>query len=303
MYHRVAEPGLDPWNLCVGPDNFRRQIQRLSQEYDISRLSELRAGDKGAGKAFVTFDDGYVDNLTIAAPVLREFSVPATIFVSTSYIGGEREFWWDALEQLLLLPGALPETLELEFLGTDFRFKFKEHRVYSKSMAREHRDWKVTFDGARPPTERHELFLILWEKLQKSSRFSRRRALEYLFAWAEKPQLVRPDHRPMRADELRQINSHGHIEIGSHCVTHTPLPDLDLAAKKSELEASKAILEDILHYPVTSLAYPHGEYDEATIELAEQAGYCRAFGTNSPRFSNQKSIYQLPRTMVLDSSF
>ncbi|MGN6496840.1 MAG: polysaccharide deacetylase family protein [Tsuneonella sp.] len=45
----------------------------------------------------ITFDDGYRDNLTTAAPILAEFGLPATMFVSTGHIDSGRPFWWDEL--------------------------------------------------------------------------------------------------------------------------------------------------------------------------------------------------------------
>jgi peptidoglycan/xylan/chitin deacetylase (PgdA/CDA1 family) len=42
----------------------------------------------------ITFDDGYANNLR-ALPLLREFGVPATIFVATNYIREGRAYWWD----------------------------------------------------------------------------------------------------------------------------------------------------------------------------------------------------------------
>jgi peptidoglycan/xylan/chitin deacetylase (PgdA/CDA1 family) len=50
----------------------------------------------------ITFDDGYVDNFLFALPLLEKYKVPATIFVTTDYIGKDRELWWDELEKKFL---------------------------------------------------------------------------------------------------------------------------------------------------------------------------------------------------------
>ena len=31
MYHRIADPDLDPWSLCVSPENFAQHLETLSQ--------------------------------------------------------------------------------------------------------------------------------------------------------------------------------------------------------------------------------------------------------------------------------
>jgi hypothetical protein len=95
MYHRVADIVVDPWNLAVGPERFAEQIAVLARRREIVPLE--RIGERPAGKplAAITFDDGYVDVLTHALPVLESHGAPATVFVTTGQMGSPREFWWD----------------------------------------------------------------------------------------------------------------------------------------------------------------------------------------------------------------
>ena len=101
MYHRIAEPELDPWRLCVSPENFEQHMELLSHQYELLKLSEITTCKDLKNKAFITFDDGYLDNLLLAKPILEKYDAPATVFVTTGYIGGRSEFWWDELEQLV----------------------------------------------------------------------------------------------------------------------------------------------------------------------------------------------------------
>ena len=50
----------------------------------------------------LTFDDGYVDNLTAGKPRLAAADVPATVFLATGYLNCGEPFWWDELAQLIL---------------------------------------------------------------------------------------------------------------------------------------------------------------------------------------------------------
>jgi peptidoglycan/xylan/chitin deacetylase (PgdA/CDA1 family) len=94
-YHGIAEVPLrsDPHGLFVAPDDFRQQLERLrAWGYEFVRFGELaeRVGlGRGQGCAALTFDDGLVDNLETLAPLLREASAPATVFVVSGWLGGE----------------------------------------------------------------------------------------------------------------------------------------------------------------------------------------------------------------------
>jgi peptidoglycan/xylan/chitin deacetylase (PgdA/CDA1 family) len=93
MYHRVARlAGYD--QLTVTPERFEDQIATLKSGWQVVNLAEaiatLESGGPRAPTAVVTFDDGYLDNLVNALPVLRRHQVPATIFVTARFSDGSR---------------------------------------------------------------------------------------------------------------------------------------------------------------------------------------------------------------------
>ncbi len=53
-----------------------------------------------ARNAVLTFDDGYVDNMTVAKPILDEFGIPASVFVVTGDVGRRNLVWEEAGEKL-----------------------------------------------------------------------------------------------------------------------------------------------------------------------------------------------------------
>lgn len=60
-------------------------------------LARLAQRDPGTQPALtITFDDGYADNLTAAAPILDRHDLSATFFITTGAMGGENRFAWDA---------------------------------------------------------------------------------------------------------------------------------------------------------------------------------------------------------------
>lgn len=75
-------------NLHVCRDRFAAQLDFLQRRYRVIPLREyLRARKEGGAlphySVILTFDDGYRNFLTIAAPLLAERSMPATVFLIT----------------------------------------------------------------------------------------------------------------------------------------------------------------------------------------------------------------------------
>ena len=58
-------------------------------------LNRMKRGDRLDCHLAITFDDGYLDNFEVAAPVLRDRGLPACFFVATGFIGTDRVPGWD----------------------------------------------------------------------------------------------------------------------------------------------------------------------------------------------------------------
>lgn len=300
LYHRVAEPRSDPWSLAVAPRHFAEHLQILRQHarpIGLRRLSRgLIDGDLPDRSVVVTFDDGYADNLHNAKPLLERYDVPATVFLTTGYIGHEREFWWDELDRILLQPGTLPEALRLSVNGRTHRWKLGKAARYREENARRRRwgAWRGTF-GAR-----HRLYHSLWELLHPLPEGERRKALDELLAWAGAEPAVRPNHRPVSLEEAVALTRGGLIEAGAHTVTHPALSALPAALQRDEIRGSKAFLEEVLGRRVDSFAYPHGSLSAETVGIVREAGFacaCAGFGEVVGRSADR---FRLPRVQVAD---
>jgi peptidoglycan/xylan/chitin deacetylase (PgdA/CDA1 family) len=128
MYHSVSSRRPDPWRNCVDPEHFAEQVVLLRDRYRVMSLADLRralARQERLSRAVVlTFDDGYRDNLLVAKPLLEQHGLPATVFVTTGYVGSGRDFWWDDLEAVCAQAGLQSRPLweELRPLSQEERF-------------------------------------------------------------------------------------------------------------------------------------------------------------------------------------
>jgi peptidoglycan/xylan/chitin deacetylase (PgdA/CDA1 family) len=76
----------------------------------------------------------------------------------------------------------------------------------------------------------------------------------------------------MSAPEVVELAAAG-VEIGAHSVDHARLDQLAYVDTLDQLRRSRAVLEDLIGKPVTSMAYPYGRASEQTIRAAREAGY------------------------------
>jgi len=103
MYHRfakVSEKGKVEKKL------FEKHIAFLKEKYEILDLHDyiglLRGDAKGLrNTAVLTIDDGYRDFYEFAYPVLRKYSVPATVFLPRDFIDGKIWLWHDTIDYAL----------------------------------------------------------------------------------------------------------------------------------------------------------------------------------------------------------
>ena len=107
-YHNVvagteADP-CDSLGLHMPLATFARQMRWLASHYQIVPLAEFvsRFSTRASlrGLAAVTFDDGYGGVFENAWPLLRDLSIPATVFVVAEAPGRDERFWWDDPEVL-----------------------------------------------------------------------------------------------------------------------------------------------------------------------------------------------------------
>jgi peptidoglycan/xylan/chitin deacetylase (PgdA/CDA1 family) len=280
LYHRVGRSRFDPWNLCVSPDNFAEHLAVLRRRAEIVPLHELPAAVRSGSRrpvVAITFDDGYVDNLALAAPRLAACDAPATVFIATGAVGRQAPFWWDRLTWIVLAPDRLRERLELQLPGGVLHW---------------------TGSGGRR-SARLALHDRVWSRVRLLDDAARDAALDRLAAWAGADAAVTAAGRPMDADEVRQLAGAG-IAIGSHTVSHAVLPELTRAAKERELAGSIAACERLTGSRPLTMSYPHGEYDADTMDAAAAAGVRYACASGSDLVWSTSEPLALPRMSVHD---
>jgi peptidoglycan/xylan/chitin deacetylase (PgdA/CDA1 family) len=268
-YHRIAEPGADPYYdpvISATPDSFQVQVDEIRRRMRVLTLDEAMGRIASGGPwpepaALITFDDGYRDNFEVAAPILRDRDIPATFFLPTAFLETPRLPWWDQVACII-----------------------KQTRVRRLDVPPLRLDLDAT---PRSEAIRATIAAFLDETISDGPCF-----LEML---ADRAEVTLDDEASARAlfaswDQVRQqTKPDTGLSVGSHGHSHRKLAGLDTDSQRRELADSKSILEERLGREVAALAYPYGwpgAYTMETKTLAAEAGYRAAFaaigGVNRP---------------------
>lgn len=110
-YHAIGTPMEDDprGTFNLEPGLFAAQMRHL-RDQNAGRLLPLEVGalKREHPGIMVTFDDGYRDNLSVAAPILAELGIPFTVFVCTGAVAERRKGFLAPgdVRELSKVPGA-----------------------------------------------------------------------------------------------------------------------------------------------------------------------------------------------------
>lgn len=258
-YHRIGDPNetvLDRDIISATPENFRRQMAFLRDNFDVVSLDrlldhEFECAHPGTAIA-ITFDDGYADNARTATPVLADYELRATFFVTTGFLDTQRLAWWDELA--FYVRHATVDEL------TPFGF---EESFSVRGEDRKHAIRRVIECYKKLPGSRADLFLS---------------AVADAAQCEQSPEAV-VGNMWMTWDDARAIEAAG-MTIGAHTVTHPVLANLSIAQQRFEVfESRDRIATELGHRP-RFFSYPVGQPDSFTGETEQiiaEAGFDAAF--------------------------
>ena len=262
---------------------FEALMEGVARHYAVVPLArvvdwmESRAGLPDRALV-LTFDDGYRNVLTVAAPVLKRLGLPATLFVTTDFVFHGRMLWPDRLM------GALA--------ASDVRRLRVPHGGASIDLAlggeREKRAADVRLTALCKALSEDEKLAFL-DGIVAALRVSEEQIQN---AWG--------DHAPIGVDELKQLHEYG-IEVGSHTCSHGIVTRFAPDAMEREVTLSRQLLEQATGRPCVEFSYPNGgagDFSEETRARIIAAGYRCAVTTVKRRVARSDDRYQIPRAIL-----
>jgi peptidoglycan/xylan/chitin deacetylase (PgdA/CDA1 family) len=262
-YHAVVRSPLKIYDWCfLGEGSFRRQLEYLKKHFDVVSLAAaveaLRTGMLNRPTAVITLDDGYQNNYSVAFPILREFGLPATVFITTGFINTDDTFW----NLRLNLSLANTKRTSLSWRG----------KVLDLSDTSSRAKANVTIRRSLRDLPRAELMSRLNE------------IIKMLGEDPKRPIELDSPFRMLTAQAVKEMNQSGLIEFGAHTHTHRILTRLSSDECKNEIELSVRRVEELSGRACSFFAYPLGgrnDYNQQSIDILRNLGICAAVTTRS----------------------
>ena len=271
IFHRVL-PERDP--LLPGEPTaaeFDTLLAHLQKRFSVlplaDAISRLYAGTLPRSALAITFDDGYADNLTVAAPLLRKHGIPATVFIATGYLDGGI-MWNDVV--IAAFRSTPHAALDLESVDLG----------------------KHTLESA---DDRRAALGRVLDVLKYRPRARRERDAHAVLQAAGGPV---PAGLMLTRDAVRSLGRFG-LDVGAHTVSHPILAKTPGDDAWREICDSKRALEQLLGHPVKLFAYPNGrpnhDYQVEHVRMVQEAGFEAAVSTAWGAARRDSDRMQLPR--------
>ncbi|WP_341676066.1 polysaccharide deacetylase family protein [Niveibacterium sp. SC-1] len=269
IFHRVLSAPDPMFPGEMHAQRFDEMLGWLGRWFNVLPLSLavklMQEGRLPSRAAAITFDDGYADNLDVAAPILSRHRMHASFFISTGFLDGGR-MWNDGLIEAV-------RRTRLEALDAG------EFGRYPLS------DWQARRAAAEGLIDRIKY-------LEPAMRLA---AVEQVARAADSSL---PGDLMMSSDQVARLHQLG-FEIGAHTIHHPILARVSEDEAREEISRGRATLESLIQAPVRLFAYPNGkpgrDYAAAHVRMVRQLGFDAAVSTAWGASRQGDDVFQLRR--------
>ncbi len=269
MYHGVVEDDSNYFSpRHISKDQFERHLNYLKANFDIitdeEAFKRLHSKEKLKRHTItITFDDGFVNNLKTALPLIEKHQIPVTLFVSSlcAVDDNSKCLWAEYIQTIHLF--FKDEVIVID----DYKFKNGFDSVKHKSIQ--------DFIKQSSCEDRDRIMAGLIEKYDLDTKL---KTLP-IELW-----------KLMSREELILFAQSDYVSIGSHGHNHYNLGLIKPEEAKQDLKKSMDLLNDVIPGGVDSVAYPDGSYSDEVKQIAEELGFKRQFAVNYKCDTDQNDV-------------
>ena len=242
LFHGVIRKQKDPvrnyTGKHIGADLFAECMNALLKKGNPLSMEDIRLMSEEnlpfpSNSFAVTFDDGFENNISVAAPILHDLNIPSTIYVTSKFVDENGMSWIDRIEYAV--QDTELKTIAAEWINTDFKIDDAEQKI---SFLRNIRQYVKN----TPECDPNQFADALCVRLGKSGKLATEDQLDLKMTW----------------DQVRDANASDLITIGGHSHSHPILSFLSQEQLKAELDISLNMLLERANVAPTHYSYPEG---------------------------------------------
>ncbi len=279
MFHRVCNsntiykiPGQQ--SIEVSIDHFSTILDYFEKhDYAFLSLDDLAKGllQGNIKKPFVvfTFDDGYIDNLEIVFPILKNRNIPFAIYVAPSFPDLKAVLWRYILQDAV----RNKSLLNFSISGIHYEMDLSD------------------------PHELPRNIKLVRSFIKTTAPMDFIKRLEQIFGKSLHQMLEMTANLLLSWDQIRQLSSDPLVTIAAHTLNHYSLTHLTEAQATTEILESKMVLESRINRAVNHFAYPYGAFGKREIRIVQSSGFATAVTTHHANIflEHARQMFALPR--------
>ena len=274
LYHGLSNK--DDFFKHINVKKFERHIKFLTSNYKPVHLNELASmnEDEKRDVFALTFDDGYRSIFSLAYPILKKYKVPFTVFLITDTVEKGEYIWNDRLDNTI--KGIDRKFFSTKFNGQEIKMKISgEYRL-----------------GLKLSILKNKLKFLNYPQIND---FISNIENEYspIVKYGESDEVI-------SIDEIKEMIDSGLCSIGSHTCNHISLTSIPIHDIKHQVGESLKWLEKEIGPGDYFFCYPHGHFDNQSVNILKQYGYSGAVTTirgDNLQIDNVFSINRNPVNM------
>lgn len=251
LYHgvtNVKSRGIENYSQKhISRESFVEQMKFIKKKCNVLSIDDIIA-IKNNGNIFppysviVSFDDGFKNNYSIAAPILDDLHIPTVFYVTSGIVNTDIMFWVDIIEDCI--NNTEKKNIKL-MLDAGVRFDLSSRALKIKAVE--------TIKNYCKKVSYHQKDQVIEE---------------LIYVTTVQPSVYRSDnYLKFSWNDLKEIAGNKLFTIGGHSLYHSILSKLPSEKMKADIHLSLKLLEYHLGKKIVHYSYPEGQEEDFNDEV------------------------------------
>jgi len=272
LYHGVSSDGGGGLTASA----FERHIRVLRRHFEFVDPRDVNRSRRRTDRLRIalTFDDGFRNNATVVAPILRQYDLPALFFVSSRHATPGRYLWFSYLRAL-------------EQFYPDDHLVFRNVRLDLSAAERSRSIERLSRMLLAMTPHPAAMYAAIDDELPRLESFVDGRQIDDCYAG-------------MTSDQIVELAADPRFSIGGHTVDHPLLTRCAPSEARRQVHDNAIWIESLTGRRCDAFAYPGGDYNDAIVRVCQSAGIRHGYAV--ARHRGRSSPLELDRIGIYSAS-